>query len=98
MAQEVKTVKLRAFSPRSAFYCLTIIHDNDFYCVCKESGGNDRVLDRRIWLVKTIKDAERLFTRKLQSKTNPARKSRRKYIIDPAGQLQMPENKVKGDS
>lgn len=51
------------------------------YRVRKESGITGRKPDRRAWSYDTFEDAEKEFDRKLKSKTNPFRKSPRKYAV-----------------
>ena len=68
-------------SPRSAFYRIWIENNGGSYVVCKESGGNDKVIDQRAWPFDSLEEAQKLFDRKVKSKNNPARKSPRKYII-----------------
>lgn len=66
-------------SPRSAFYRIWIEANAGLFMVCKESGGNDRVIDQRAWSFDSLEDARKLFDRKVKSKSNPDRKSPRKY-------------------
>ena len=70
-----------AESPKNAFYRIWIESNAGVYSVCKESGGNDKVLDRRVWPFDNINEARKLFERQVRYKTNPDRKSPRKYIV-----------------
>lgn len=65
--------------PKGAFYRIWIEENTGVYSVCKESGTKGRVLDRRRWMVEDLAHAQKLFTNKVKSKTNPDRKSPRKY-------------------
>jgi hypothetical protein len=41
------------------------------------------VLDRRYWPFEVLQDAEKLYEKRIREKTNPVRKSPRKYkLID----------------
>jgi len=66
-------------SPRIAFYNIWIECIEDDYRIVKESGVKDRVLDRRAWQAETLEEAQTLFDRRVKAKTNPLRKSPRKY-------------------
>lgn len=68
-------------SPKSAFYRIWIESNAGIFTVCKESGGKDKVLDQRTWPFDCLEDARKLFDLRVKSKTNPHRKSPRKYII-----------------
>jgi hypothetical protein len=66
-------------SPRIAFYKIWIERTDDDYRIVKESGVKGRVLDRRSWPAETLEEAQTLFDRRVNAKTNPLRKSPRKY-------------------
>jgi hypothetical protein len=66
-------------SPRQAFYTLWIETLRGKYTVRKESGGMGKVLDRRSWLFSSLEDAERYFNRRIKEKTDPDRRSPRRY-------------------
>jgi hypothetical protein len=68
-------------SPKSAFYRIWIESDDGVFTVCKESGGKDKVLDQRAWPFDSLEEARKLFDRRVRYKTNPERKSPRKYIL-----------------
>lgn len=68
-------------SPRKAFYKIWIEQALDDYKIVKESGIKDRVLDRRIWPFTNIQEAEKAYQRRINAKTNPDRKSPRKYRL-----------------
>ena len=68
-------------SPRQAFYTLWIETLRGKYTVRKESGGLGKVLDRRSWLFSSLDDAERYFSRRIKEKTNPDRRSPRRYHV-----------------
>ena len=84
----LKKANLRAQSPRNAFYILTLEQITDGYLVRKESGGNGMVFNREAWYRESFADAEKLFLRILKKKTNPNRKSRRKYVVVPFKQIE----------
>lgn len=68
-------------SPQKAFYRI-YIEKNDFnYVVCKESGSKGRTLDKRAWSFGSIDEARKLYGQRIKSKTNPDRKSLRKYHL-----------------
>jgi len=84
----LKKANLRACSPRNAFYRLTLEQITDGYLVRKKSGGNGVVLHREAWYRENLSDAEKLFVRILKEKTNPNRKSRRKYVVVPSERIE----------
>ncbi|RLA93120.1 MAG: hypothetical protein DRG83_21465 [Deltaproteobacteria bacterium] len=53
----------------------------DGYLLRKESGAGERVLYREAWFKESYEEANRLYCRILKEKTNPKRKSPRKYSI-----------------
>ena len=81
MKKIVQTTSLKANSPKGAFYNLAIVQIRDGYLVRKESGAGERVLHREAWFRESYEEANRLYCRILKEKTNPKRKSPRKYSI-----------------
>ncbi|MBF0232940.1 MAG: hypothetical protein HQK65_07865 [Desulfamplus sp.] len=51
------------------------------YWVLKESGIGNKVLDRRKWPCESLELAEKLVKKKIKEKTNPDRRSPRKYRL-----------------
>ncbi len=47
----------------------------------KTSGARGRVWHRQVWECATLAQAEALFQRRLQDKTKPARRFRRRYRV-----------------
>lgn len=72
-----------AESPRRAFYRIWIEDTDGQISVVKESGVKGRVLDRRIWPCQDFEEAEKVYQRRIKAKTNPDRKSPRKYRLIP---------------
>jgi hypothetical protein len=68
-------------SPRRAFYRIWIEDTDGQISVVKESGVKGRVLDRRIWPFADFQEAEKAYQRRIKAKTNPERKSPRKYKV-----------------
>jgi hypothetical protein len=68
-------------SPRQAFYRIWIENTVGDIRIVKESGINDKVLDRRAWPVENLDTAKDLFQKRIRTKTNPERKSPRKYKL-----------------
>jgi len=68
-------------SLRETFYKIWIEEQDGLFQVNKASGVGDRVWDRRAWTFSSLDEAEALFNRRLKQKTNPERKSARKYRI-----------------
>jgi len=69
-------------SPRKAFYRLSIYEKEEGgYLIEKSSGAGGSVLDRRRWEKQTREEADRMFRSIIREKTNPARKSPRRYRI-----------------
>lgn len=68
-------------SPRQAFYIIWIEESDGQIQVVKESGVKGRVLDRRCWACDNLEAAQKLFDRQVRYKTNPDRKSPRKYRL-----------------
>lgn len=68
-------------SPQKAFYRIWIERNDCIYTVCKESGAKVRVLDKRSWSFEKPDEAQKLCDRRIKSKTNPSRKSPRKYQL-----------------
>ena len=77
----IKEAYLKANSPRDAFYILCIKKISEGYLVCKQSGANGKVYHKEAWFRETFKDAENLFKKKILKKTDPNRKSIRKYRV-----------------
>lgn len=73
-----------ADSPSRAFYRIWIEDTHGQIRVVKESGVKGRVLDRRTWPCADVEEAEKAYQRRIRAKTNPDRKSPRKYrsILD----------------
>ncbi len=76
-----------ADSPRKAFYRIWIEDTDGKIKIVKESGAKGRVLDRRVWPYQDFQEAEKAYHRRIKAKTNPDRKSPRKYSL-----LKMVEN------
>ena len=68
-------------SPRKAFYLIWIEETDGRIQVVKESGAGGKVLDRRCWACDNLEAAQKLFDRQVRYKTNPQRKSPRKYRL-----------------
>ena len=66
-------------SPRKAFYKLWIEMLRGKYTVRKESGGRGKVFDRRLWEFGSLDEAEKYFDRRVGKKTDPDRRSPRRY-------------------
>ncbi|MGQ9921571.1 MAG: hypothetical protein ACUVRZ_09635 [Desulfobacca sp.] len=66
-------------SPRQAFYHLWLEQTPHTCRVVKASGAGGRVWHRQVWEFATLAEAEKLFLKRLREKTNPARRSPRKY-------------------
>ncbi len=80
--QNLQTALLVAHdSPRQAFYRIWIENTVDDIKIVKESGIRGRVLDRRSWPVENLEIAIEQLQRRIKAKTNPKRKSPRKYIL-----------------
>jgi len=69
-------------TPRKTFYSIRIeeCHGGMFQ-VLKVSGALGKVWDKRTWEFSTLDEAEALFTRRIKEKTDPERRSPRKYSI-----------------
>ena len=78
-----RSATLMAESPKQAFYRIWIECDGGKYYVCKESGsGAGKVChDRRRWPVESPAAALEKFESIILKKTNPNRKSPRKYRL-----------------
>ncbi len=70
-----------ADSPRKAFYRIWIEDTDGKIKIVKESGAKGRVLDRRVWPCQNFQEAEKAYHRRIKAKTNPDRKSPRKYQL-----------------
>jgi hypothetical protein len=75
----IKDAHLVATSPRKAFYRLKLESHLGRYVIRKESGTGEKVLDRRIWMFDSRSIAEKRFGQRVRQKTDPNRKSPRKY-------------------
>ena len=51
------------------------------YMVRKESGGRGKVFDRRLWEFGSLDEAEKYFDRWVGEKTDPDRRSPRRYSV-----------------
>ncbi len=78
---EIMMVFLQSDSPKKAWWRLTLIEHNECYALIKESGIKGRMLDRRMWPMRSAEKAKKMFDRKVKEKLNPSRKSPRKYEI-----------------
>lgn len=70
-------------TPRKTFYSIRIEECDGRFRVLKVSGALGKVWDERIWEFSTLGEAEALFTRRIKEKTDPKRRSPRKYQILP---------------
>lgn len=77
----LKEVRLEAKSAKCAFWALRLFERQGEYYISKESGGNEKVLDRRHWPQKSYESAMKTFDKKVREKLNPNRKSKRRYEI-----------------
>jgi len=64
-----------------AFYRIWIEDTDGKIKIVKESGAKGRVLDRRVWPYQDLQEAEKAYRRRIKAKTNPDRKSPRKYRL-----------------
>lgn len=71
--------------PRPVYYDIWLEGFIGCYYVRKSSGIKGWKPDCRQWRFSTLAEAEKEFDRKLKSKTNPHRKSPRKYILSGSG-------------
>jgi hypothetical protein len=78
----IKDAHLVASSPRKAFYRLKLESHLGRYVIRKESGTGEKVLDRRIWMFDSRLIAEKRFGQRVRQKTDPNRKSPRKYRME----------------
>lgn len=81
MKELISSTKLKAKSPRNAFYHLSIFRITDGYIIKKESGAGEKVLHTETWYRESWEEALKLYSRILREKTNPERRSPRKYQI-----------------
>ena len=93
----IKEVELEADSPRRAFYVLRLEKISGGYLVSKESGGNGRVFHRQAWFRQSLDDADRFFLRIVKQKTDPGRKSERKYRLVKCQEFQRQESECLKD-
>ena len=75
----IKFDHLVADTPRQAYYKVWLESLMGKYLVRKESGTKKYTLDKRIWKFDDFVKAEKFYIRKVKEKTNPNRKSKRKY-------------------
>jgi len=68
-------------TPRQTFYSIWIEEHHGTFRVHKASGAQGRVWDERVWEFASLDEAERLFNRRVKEKTDPNRRSPRKYRI-----------------
>ncbi|MFZ2634265.1 MAG: hypothetical protein WA081_17765 [Desulfosalsimonadaceae bacterium] len=68
-------------SPKQAFYNIWLSQASDKFKVLKESGARAVVLDRRSWEFENLEAAEKFYNQQIKHKTNPSRKSPRKYKL-----------------
>ncbi|MDY0279030.1 MAG: hypothetical protein RBR35_00545 [Salinivirgaceae bacterium] len=68
-------------TPRQTFYSIWIEEDCGTFRVHKVSGARGRVWDKRMWEFVSLGEAERLFNRRVREKTDPNRRSPRKYTL-----------------
>ena len=68
-------------TPRKTFYSIRIEECHGMFRVLKVSGALGKVWDKRTWEFPTLDEAERLFSRRIKEKTDPERRSPRKYSI-----------------
>jgi len=66
---------------RETFYSIWIESHGGSFRVRKTSGVGNKVWDRRVWEFSSLEEAEALFNRRIKEKTNPTRRSSRKYRI-----------------
>jgi hypothetical protein len=62
-------------------HIIWIERTNQGFRVCKASGAGGRVWHRQEWEFDTLAAAEALFCKRFREKTNPARRSRRRYRV-----------------
>jgi len=68
-------------TPRKTFYSIRLEECRGMFRVLKVSGALGRVWDKRTWEFSTFDEAERHFNRRIREKTDPERRSPRKYSI-----------------
>jgi hypothetical protein len=68
-------------TPRKTFYSIQIEECQGTFRVLKISGALGKVWDKRMWEFSTLDEAERHFNRRIKEKTDPERRSPRKYSI-----------------
>lgn len=95
----LNTAQLTAVSPRQAFYHLWLAEADGRYYVGKISGAGGRPWHHQVWEYETLTAAAAFFRRRLHQKTNPQRRSRRRYLLRPqlpatsgCRQLELPLN------
>ena len=68
-------------TPRQTFYSIWLEISHGAFRVLKVSGARGKVWDKKVWEFSTLDEAEALFTRRIREKTDPGRRSPRKYSI-----------------
>lgn len=81
MKKLISSTRLKAKSPRGAFYHLFFLELTDGYIVREESGTGEKVLHTEAWYRESREETLKLYNRILKEKTNPGRRSPRKYQI-----------------
>ncbi|GKT10455.1 hypothetical protein [Desulforhabdus sp. TSK] len=78
----VKNAHLVVFDTlRQTFYSIWIKEHCGKYRVRKASAARGRVWDERTWEFVSLDEAERFFNRRIREKTDPKRRSPRKYTL-----------------
>ena len=80
----IKSAYLEADSAKKAFYDISIVENEGYYCVKKRSGiADSNVLDERSWGFNNYASADKRFKNKISEKINPRSNRKRIYnIID----------------
>jgi len=68
-------------SSKKAFYHIWIEKLDEGFIVRKESGVSGKILDRKNWWFENYQEAKEYHQKLIREKTNPSRKSPRKYTI-----------------
>jgi len=68
-------------SPFQAFYRIWIEKKEQLFRVCKASGAGGKIWHQKAWELESLEKAEEVFIKRLRSKTNQERCSRRKYRL-----------------
>lgn len=77
----LRQIYLIADSPRKAWWQLSIEECLGNYFLIKRSGIKSGLLDQRKWGVENYEKCLKLFDKKVKSKLNPNRKSKRIYKV-----------------